>query len=876
MKRGATGGAGRSLERYEAMRDFAHTAEPSGRSPRSESGRSFVVQKHDARRLHYDFRLEHDGVLLSWAVPKGPSLAPGEKRLAVQTEDHPIDYRDFEGTIPEGQYGGGPVIVWDRGTWEPIGDPDEGLAKGRLDFELEGEKLQGRFILVRTTMGKGTKKPTWLLMKRTDEHARTGPAADIVDAQPASVLTDRTIDDVRAGVPATARERRARSRSSPPERTATPIEERPAVLPPFGSVAPQLATFVKDVPRSGPWIYEIKYDGYRALAWLDDGAVRIASRRGLDWTSQYPEIARALSRVRARTAIFDGEVAYVRSDGRTDFQKLQVAIGSRAPKERARLVYFVFDLLFYDGADLRGEPLELRKDTLRTLLAGEAPPLVMSKHVEDGASFFREACKIGLEGVIGKRTDRPYTSGRTRDWIKVKCEQRQELVIVGYTPLKGSRGGIGALLLGVCDGGALRYAGKVGTGFSYATLKDLAARLGPLEIDAPRLTNPPRTRDVRWVAPKLVCEVRFTEWTADGILRQSSFEGLRLDKSPREVRRETPQPTPRSIAPSPAEPAVHARAPIAPLARRDAGPRVGGIVVSHADRIIDSTSGLTKLDLVRFTDSVADAMLPFAAKRPLMLVRCPAGTQATVFRQSDRRTGKSPRCFVQKHEGKGLEEVGLGTTILGDEPAVYVTTTRQLVLLAQNNAFELHGWGSTLPRWDRPDWIVFDLDPDEALSFERVIESAFEMRQALRTLHLESWVKTTGGKGLHVVVPIARRYDWATVRSASREIARLMARAAPDRYVATVSKGARAGKVFIDWMRNAEGATAVLPYSARARPGLPVAVPIAWKDLRSVVPEALTIATVPRMLERRRTDPWADVLSSKQTLPRELLDAIAK
>lgn len=405
MKRGATGAAGRSLERYEALRDFARTTEPSGLCARSETGRSFVVQKHDARRLHYDFRLEHDGALLSWAVPKGPSLAPGDKRLAVQTEDHPIDYRDFEGTIPKGQYGGGPVIVWDRGTWRPIGDPSEGLAKGHLDFELDGEKLRGRFILVRTKGGEA-KKATWLLMKRSDEHARTGPAADVVDAEPASVLTGRTLEDVRAGVPAT---RRVRATSSPPARAAAPIEGRTAALPPFGSIAPQLATFVKDVPSSGPWIYEIKYDGYRALAWLDDGAVRIASRRGLDWTAHYPDITRALSRVRARRAIFDGEVAYVRPDGRTDFQELQSALGGGAPKERARLVYFVFDLLFYDGVDLRDAPLEQRKDTLRTLLAGEAPPLVMSRHLEDGAALFHEACKHGLEGVIGKRVDRPYT-----------------------------------------------------------------------------------------------------------------------------------------------------------------------------------------------------------------------------------------------------------------------------------------------------------------------------------------------------------------------------------------------------------------------------------------------------------------------------------
>lgn len=831
---------GRSLERYNAMREFDRTSEPTGRPGRTDTGRSFVVQKHAARRLHYDFRLEHDGVLLSWAVPKGPSLAVGDRRLAVQTEDHPIDYRDFEGTIPEGQYGGGPVIVWDRGTWRPIGDPDAGMAKGHLDFELEGERLRGRFTLVRT---KGDeKKPSWLLIKRSDAFATTGSDESIVDREPTSILTGRTIEQVEAGVPAL------------PAR-----DERVTDLPEFASIEPQLATLVKAVPSAGPWIYEIKYDGYRALAWLDDGKVRVASRRGLEWTRKVRGIAGALSRVRARTAIFDGEIAYVLPDGRTDFQSLQNALGGGGPEEEERLVYFVFDLLFYDGVDLRQEPLERRKDLLRTILAGEGPPLLMSGHLEDGAAFFREACKAGLEGIIGKRSDRPYVSGRTKDWIKVKCDRRQELVIVGYTPPKGSRHGLGALLLGVMEPGGLRYVGKVGTGFSDATLKDLSGRLAKMRVDEPPVTNPPRMRDVRWVTPDLVAQVRFSEWTGDGRLRHPSFEGLRLDKAPRDVHREREEPTPRT----------HAQKP-----RAHGDTRIDGVKISHPDRLLDVTSGLTKLDLARYAGAIAETMFPFVKKRPLMLFRCPEGTQDTVFRQSDRRQGKKTSCFVQKHSGQGINAANLGSSHAGDEEVLFVEQPRHIVLLAQQNAVELHGWGTTMPRWDRPDWIVFDLDPDEALPWSDVVDAAFEVREALRTLRLESWVKTTGGKGLHVVVPIARRYDWTTVKNAAHEIALLLTRAAPDRYVATMSKRARKGRIFIDYLRNGEGATAVLPYSPRARPGLPVALPMPWDELRGCHPGELTIQTVPRLVASRREDPWSTLLGTKQTLPRELLAAI--
>lgn len=880
--------ARRGLERYAALRDFETTSEPDGRSPQPKGGRSFVVQKHAARHLHYDLRLEHEGVLLSWAVPKGPSLNPRDKRLAVQVEAHPIDYRDFEGTIPAGQYGAGAVIVWDRGSWAPLSDPDEGLKKGHLDFALLGEKLRGRFHLVRT---RGGDKPTWLLMKQRDAWSDDDPQKSVVDAEPASVLSGRTVEEVREGSPdarggtgstsgrAASLARKAGGRTSVLRDARSSAGFTPGPMPTFGTIEPELATLVKDVPSSGPWIYELKYDGYRAMSWLEAGKVRIASRRGLDWTKRYGTIAAALSRVQVQNAIFDGEIAFVREDGGTDFQKLQDALAAPSPSKDARLVYFVFDLLYLDGIDLRGAPLSLRRDKLRTVLANEALPLRVSGDVADGRAFAREVCRMGLEGVIGKRTDLPYRPGRSTDWIKVKCDRRQELIVVGFTPQKDTGKGIGALLLGYYEGSDLRYAGKVGSGFSHATLKDISRRLKALVVTTPTVKPSPPLRNVSWVKPELVAQVRFSDFTEDGLLRQSSFEGLRLDKLARDVHLEIER-SPPTLPSSPPSPSLRAAETsrtsprVAPPVKRNVGknssaPEVDGVAISNADRVMDPNSGHTKLDLARYARDVADEMLPFIAKRPLMLQRCPMGIGPPPAGRIRRKTS----CFMQKHPGRGLERAEVEHARTTDDESIFVTNHRQLVLLAQHDTIELHGWGSRFPRWDRPDWIVLDLDPDEQLPFSHVTDSALEIRAALRTLRLECWVKTTGGKGLHVVVPIARRYDWPTVEAVARRIATLMAEAAPERYVATMSKRARKGKIFIDYLRNAEGATAVLPYSARGRPHLPVAMPIAWNDLRSIDPPEFTIATVPKLLARRRGDPWKDLLATPQRLPRELIEA---
>jgi bifunctional non-homologous end joining protein LigD len=787
------------LDKYNDMRDFDLTDEPSGKLKRSNTGRDFVIQKHAATALHYDFRLELDGVLLSWAVPKGPSLDPADKRLAVQTEDHPVDYRDFEGEIPHGEYGGGPVIVWDRGTWQPVGDPREGMKRGRLEFVLDGEKTKGKFLLVRTR--QVGKKQQWLLIKRTDEHVRHGKDAVLPALRPESVLTGRTIEDIVEGKPA-----------GPKAKMPTKVKV-------------QLAQLVDDVPTKGDWVYELKYDGYRAIAYLDNGKVRLESRNGNEFS--YPTVERALSKVRAKTAVFDGEIAHVLPDGRTDFQLL-----GTDPKS---IVYFVFDLLHYDGVDLTNLTLRERKDKLRTILAGEGPPLKFSDHHEgNGHPFFKEACRLGLEGIIAKRGDRPYKAGRSPEWVKVKCQKRQELVIVGFTPPKGKRKGIGALLLGVKDeqrGRGLHYAGKVGTGFTNATLDDLTKKLGKLVVDEPPVVNAPRIKAATWVKPELVGQVRFTEWTRDGALRHPAFEGLRVDKKASAVKREVESPM------------------------------VGSVTVTHPERVVEPKSGLTKGDLARYIEATAHYVLPYAKKRPLMFLRCPDGG-----------IGKKP-CFVQKHAGRGLKKNVEKGDVEGEE-VLYVTNAEGLFELVQFNVVELHGWGCRMPKWDRPDWAIFDFDPDEGLGWKEVVDAAVEMRDALAKLNLVSFVKTTGGKGLHVVVPLAPKHDWDTVRKFTEGMANMFVRNAPDRFVATMSKKARRGKIFVDYLRNGRGATAVLPYSPRAREGLTVAMPVEWKDLRKIDPKDFDITTVPKLLDERKVDPWADLLETKQTLSKAVLKAI--
>lgn len=849
------------LETYNAKRRFDRTREPRGRRAVA-TGHRFVVQQHDATRMHYDFRLELDGVLLSWAVPKGPSLSPAVKRLAVQTENHPVSYRDFEGEIPAGEYGGGTVIVWDRGHWQPEGDPRQGLDQGHLSFRLDGEKLQGRFSLVRTG-GKVRHGPksSWLLFKRNDEHARSGTAAEITVQQPASVITGKPIGPRRRASKA-AETRKSKAVGLARKRSSAPAPPpRRQGFPAFLELQPQLATLVDRAPAGADWVYEMKLDGYRMLAQLDAGEVRLRSRNNRDWSRTFPRISTALQCLREKSAVLDGEVCFVDAQGRTHFQSLQNSLprGDGVPDAKAQkqIVFYVFDLLFENGEDLRGLPLLDRKQRLRRLLGrGSRGPVVYIDHVHtDGAPALSQACAAGFEGLIAKRADAAYRHGRGPDWLKLKCHRRQEFVIVGMTPPQGARSGFGALLLALRNGDALQYVGKVGTGFSERSLRDLQARLKKLATAQPAVLNPPRFRGVTWVRPELVCEIEFSEMTRDGSIRHPSFQGLREDKPAQQVVAERAIPV-RKLA----HEAVQAKPDNNPRsAHKQARTRqsqesveVEGVAISHPERVIDTSSGVTKGELARYHAEVSEWFLPYARNRPLAVVRCP--------------DGNAQECFFQKRRTPGLGSAVKRKRIAGNE-VIYTGELRGILELVQFNAIEFHGWGAPAARPAMPDWLVFDLDPDASLAFDTVIEAAQEVREALQRVDLRSFVRTTGGKGLHVVAPLEAHADWDTAKGFAHALAATLAAARPDRYVAQMSKARRKGRIFIDYLRNGQGSTAVLPYSPRARAGTTVAMPVDWRDLAKIDPQDFTVRTLPTLLKRRRRDPWADFLLLRQRLP---------
>jgi bifunctional non-homologous end joining protein LigD len=876
------------LTEYHRKRDFQRTPEPTGgkaekkRRKQAAPARRFVIQKHAASRLHYDFRLEHDGVLKSWAVPKGPSLDPADKRLAVEVEDHPVDYGDFEGVIPKGQYGGGSVLLWDRGTWEPEGDAAEALRRGKLEFSLDGEKLHGRWLLVRTGSDGG--KPQWLLRKLADEAARPGDGA-VTEERPESVETGRTIEEIGKRPSRVWRSDRARDAAIDP---SSLTNARRGPLPAF--VPPQLATLVSDVPRGPGWVHEIKLDGYRALCRLEKGRARLITRRENDWTEQFGRIGAAAAFLPAQTALLDGEVVWLAADGRTDFQALQGALGEGRDE---RLFYFAFDLLHLDGWDLRRTPLLQRKGALRALLAAapaEAAPLRFSDHVEgDGEAFLRQACAHGLEGIVAKRADGPYREKRGHDWLKVKCLAEQELVIVGYTDPSGSRQGLGALLVGVHEKGKLRYAGKVGTGFDSRTLNDLLRRLKPLERSTPAVADPPRgykARGAHWVEPKLVAQVAFTGWTDDGVLRHPSFKGLREDKPASEVTREVAEAPPAAKAkrPTKAKPALRsadkrpAKSPAKRAAQRPAkstrkvsrtgsaskssAVEVAGVRITNPDRVLYPEQGLTKLELVRYYEHVADRMLPYLLGRPLALVRCPGG--------------RDKGCFYQKHIAEGVppELVEVPVVEQSGEHAAYVAveSLQGLLLLPQMGVLEVHPWGSRRQHLDKPDVLIFDLDPGPGVAWPDVLAAARDLRRLLRELGLESFPKLSGGKGLHVVVPIVPELEWEPAKAFTKAVVQLLASRDPDRYVTTMAKAKRGGKIFLDYLRNGFGNTAVAPYSTRARPGAPVTTPVRWEELGpKLAPDHYTVRNIGRRLATLRRDPWEGFFTAKQKVPRAVL-----
>ncbi|MCW5772224.1 MAG: DNA ligase D [Rhodospirillaceae bacterium] len=836
-----------SLAGYHAKRHFSRTGEPRG-ALAGNAGRSFVIQKHGARRLHYDFRLEWGGTLKSWAVPKGPSLNPADKRLAVRVEDHPVDYGAFEGVIPEGEYGAGPVIVWDRGTWRPEGDPDRAVAKGRINFVLDGEKLHGAWSLVRLGGRNGDAK-NWLLIKRTDAMAQRGGRRGIVDAKPKSVLSDRALEELRSAPASDTAQRRAAKARKP--RAGHVAEARSSrrrgntAMPDF--VPPELATRVTKPPASSDWLHEVKFDGYRVQVRIETGDVRLLTRTGLDWTERFADLVPELRRLGCARAIVDGEIVVLASDGASDFSRLQEAL---AEGNGAALMLYAFDLLYLDREDLRHRPLRERKQVLARLLRhlDSDGRVRFSEHFEvAGATFFRHVCSLALEGAVSKRADAPYISGRSGDWLKSKCVEREEMIVIGFTPGTTGPHAIGSLLLAQPEDGKLVYRGRVGTGFTHASARALRKRLDALAADAAAADVPRRARkDALWVAPQLVAEIEFGAWTADRVVRHAAFKGLRDDKPAELVTQEKVErmPSPRRGKAKLGRDALFAD-------------------LTHPDRVLYDAQGVTKQGLADYYAEVAKLMLPHVAGRPLSLVRCPAGTSGQCFYQKSIPAGTPSGVSEVRNAVRGKKET---------YPAI--RDLAGLIGLVQMGTLEIHTWGCKASKIMTPDRIVFDLDPDAGIAWTEIVAAAREIRERLTAIKLESFLKTTGGKGLHVAVPIAPRHPWETVKAFTKAFAHAMMRDSPDRYVVNVSKNARKGKIFIDYLRNGYGATFVAPYSPRARPSAPVSTPLDWRELTPAIrSDHFRIDNFAARLKALRVDPWAPLLRRRQGLTAKILRA---
>ncbi|PBB87979.1 DNA ligase D [Mesorhizobium sp. WSM3876] len=832
-----------SLEQYHAKRNFRKTAEPAGkvdRRKKGETGGIFVVQKHAATRLHYDFRLEYDGVLWSWAVTRGPSLDPHERRLAVHVEDHPLDYASFEGTIPKGEYGGGSVIVWDEGKWIPDGDPAKAMKKGHIDFELEGHKLNGRWHLVRLKPRPREKRDNWLLIKSNDAAAR--PGEDILAEAPQSVKSGLTVEEVGEGKTA----RGAKPKVWHSNRPAT-AKAKAARLE---FIEPQLATLEKTAPSGEEWVHEVKFDGYRMQAQIAGSEVRLLTRTGLDWTKKFegPAVA-GLAGLKCRDAVIDGEIVVLADSGVSSFALLQADLSAGRTD---RFVYYVFDLMRLDGEDLRGEPLVERKQALADLLGKQAEDsaLRFSDHFnEPGKVMLQHVCRMGLEGVVSKRADAPYRSGRGLTWIKSKCTLRQEFVIGGYLPSDKTGRGLRSLLVGYYEGGKLHYAGRVGTGFSGKVAADLKKQLDGLKAKtSPFAAAVPKGKGLTWIEPKLVGEVEFRSWTSDRIIRHAAFQGLREDKPAEEVVQEKPKQAPGK-AEGKASGAKAASKPAAGTARTS-------VKLSHPDKFLWPDEKVTKQGLLDHYALVWPRMEQFVVNRPLSLVRAPDGIHG--------------QRFFQKHASPGMSDKIARTKDPTDgEEILFIKDFDGIAALVQYGVVEVHIWGCTVDELDRPDQIVFDLDPDEGIGVQAVRDAALDIRAKLDELSLLNLVKTSGGKGFHVVVPLKPSADWDEVKDFAHHFARALEQASPDRYTATLSKKARTGRIFVDYLRNGRGSTTVAPYSSRAKKGATVSMPVTWPEIEAgLPPNAFPIGDATTLKQLNKADPWKEFFKLGKPLKR--------
>jgi bifunctional non-homologous end joining protein LigD len=856
----------RNLDDYNRMRDFSATSEPAavkrrGRSKAAEHALQFCIQKHDASHLHYDFRLELDGALKSWAVPKGPSLDPKIKRLAVHVEDHPLDYATFEGSIPEGHYGAGDVIVWDRGVWIPLEDPAKAYAKGKLKFELQGEKLSGLWNLVRTHMPG--KKENWFLIKHQDSAARPQDDYDVLSAEPNSVLSERTL----ISKPRLAAEQAKPLKKAPakPRKAAsgTLTGARKAKLP--AQLKPELATLVDSAPE-GQWSYEIKFDGYRIMARIDHDQVQLFTRNGHDWTHKLPQQAQALAALGLESAWLDGEMVVANEQGVPDFQALQNAFEAG---RSGNIVYYLFDLPYLNGVDLREVPVEERRAALSTVLGVNEQPLLRFSEAFDETpdALLNSACQMQMEGLIGKRLGSPYVSRRSSDWIKLKCKHRQEFVIVGYTDPKGARSAFGALLLGLHDrdSGELRYAGKVGTGFNEATLKSILAQLKPLQVEKAAVVNPPsgfEAKGVHWLKPNLLAEVAFAEMTKDGSVRHAVFHGLRNDKPAKAITEERAKTvkTPAKASSS-KKAASSTKAPAskkAEAAPSQPGLASGKVRITHPDRVIDAVSGTTKMQLAEYYASVAQWILPQLKDRPVALVRAPDGIAGELFFQKNAERLAIPGITTLDKDVTG-------------QPMMLINNAEALIGAVQMSTVELHTWNATTVDLDKPDRFVLDLDPDPALPWKSMVEATALTLTVLDELGLKVFLKTSGGKGIHLVVPLTRKHGWDEVKDFSHAIVSHMAKLLPERFSSVSGPKNRVGRIFIDYLRNGLGATTICAYAARTREGLPVSVPLFREEVAEIKGgNQWNISNVNERLSEVGDAPWADLKKTRQSITAEM------
>ncbi|KKX66453.1 DNA ligase D [Pseudomonas putida] len=854
------------LEKYNGMRDFDKSPEPSGLSKSVKGGRKgkahallFCIQKHDASRLHYDFRLELDGTLKSWAIPKGPSLDPKVKRLAVHVEDHPLDYATFEGSIPEGHYGAGDVIVWDRGVWIPQDDPAKAYAKGRLSFELQGEKLAGLWNLVRTHMPG--KQEQWFLIKHQDGAARPESDYDVVAAEPDSVLSERTIiaKSSKAAKPKAIKQPAAPTHKEPRKEKSAPLTgARKAKLP--DQIKPELATLVEKAP-GGEWSYEVKFDGYRIMARIDHDEVRLFTRNGHDWTHKLPGQAKALASLGLESAWLDGEMVVADEQGVPDFQALQNAFEAG---RSGNILYYLFDMPYLNGVDLREVPVEERRVALATVLKTSKDPLLRFSEAfgEDPEALLNSACQMQMEGLIGKRLGSPYVSRRSSDWVKLKCKHRQEFVIVGFTDPKGSRSAFGALLLGLHDrdSGELRYAGKVGTGFTETTLNSIHQQLKPLQTKKPAVVNPPggaEFKSVHWLKPSLLAEVAFAEMTKDGSVRHAVFHGLRDDKPAKDITEERPTAMKTALGKKAAAKPSTAKKKAEP-APSQIGLGQGKVRITHPDRVIDASSGTTKVQLAEYYASVAEWILPQLKDRPVALVRAPDGIAGELFFQKNAERLAIPGITTLDQELTG-------------QPMMVINNAEALIGAVQMSTVELHTWNATSDHLDKPDRFVLDLDPDPALPWKRMVEATQLTLTVLDELGLKAFLKTSGGKGIHLVVPLTRKLGWDEVKDFSHAIVSHMAKMLPERISAVSGPKNRVGRIFIDYLRNGLGATTICAYAARTREGLPVSVPIFREEVEALKGGNLwNIHNVHERLAEVGDEPWADLKKTRQTITAEM------